>query len=90
HTEYLMGVMQNITTGDRRIKAGLPSGVLYAQKTGTQIETAANAGIIFPANNHGGQPIIVVVNARNFGQLSHAEEAMKKIGEMIGESLLVK
>ncbi|MFO7977514.1 MAG: serine hydrolase [Bacteroidales bacterium] len=90
HTEYLMGVMQNITTGDRRIKAGLPSGVLFAQKTGTQIETAANAGIIFPANNPEGQPIIVVVNARNFGQLSHAEEAMKKIGEMIGESLLVK
>ncbi len=87
HTNYLLHVMENIITGDRRVKAGLPQGIRYAQKTGTQIETASNVGIIYPGNN-GRQPIIVAVKARNFNQTIHAERAMETIGRLISETFL--
>lgn len=83
HTSYLIHVMQNIRTGDRRIKAGLPKGSFWAHKTGTQVRTAANAGILLTKDQ---KPLIVVVNARSFNQLSQAENAMREIGKLLGET----
>ncbi len=87
HTNYLLHVMENINTGDRRVKAGLPEGIRYAQKTGTQIESATNVGIIYPGEE-GKQPIILAINVRNFNQSSVAENTMKIIGQLLTETFL--
>lgn len=90
HTEYLLEIMEKVTTGDSRIKAGLPQGTRFAQKTGTQIESACNAGIIFPKDNNGNRPVILVVCLENFGNINEAEKAMEITGRMVTETLLQK
>ena len=86
HTEFLLDIMQGITTGDRRIKAGLPTGFRFAQKTGTQIESAANIGLIFPDNYD--KPLIISVCITNFGDLREAEKAFQTIGRLIAFTIL--
>jgi beta-lactamase class A len=54
HTALVLDAMERITTGDRRIKAGLPAGVSFAQKTGTQISRACNVGVVHPREDHRG------------------------------------
>jgi beta-lactamase class A len=86
HTDLLLSFMKGITTGDRRIKAGLPTGTVFAQKTGTQIGRAANLGIIYPAN--GKHPIIVAAFAEKFNDMSEAELALEKVGRLIAKNWL--
>lgn len=86
HTQFLLDIMHGITTGDRRIKAGLPAGFRFAQKTGTQIETAANVGLIFPGNYD--KPIIISVCIKDFGDIREAEKAFETIGRLIAFTIL--
>jgi beta-lactamase class A len=83
HTRALLDIMENIVTGDRRIKAGLPGNVLFAQKTGTQIERVVNVGIINPGTD---DAIIVTAVIEKFGMLHHAENALEQVGRAISES----
>lgn len=86
HTDLLLEIMKSVSTGDRRIKAGLPKGTIFAHKTGTQIARAANMGIIYSPNDE--HPIIVVVCAEKYNDLREAESAFKKIGHLISENWL--
>ncbi len=87
NTLFLLEIMESITTGDRRIKAGLPEGTRFAQKTGTQIESACNAGIIIP-DKAGNQPVIVAACIENFGNINEAEKAFEYLARLLTESLL--
>lgn len=81
HTGLLLGHMQSISTGDDRIRAGLPQDVAFAQKTGTQHARACNVGIVAP-----GTPGALVVAAcvEKFGDdLDGAERALRAVGERI-------
>ena len=42
----LLNHMRAITTGAKRIQAGLPAGLTFAQKTGTQHERACNMELL--------------------------------------------
>jgi beta-lactamase class A len=86
NTDLLLSLMKGITTGDHRIKAGLPNGTIFAQKTGTQIGRAANIGIIFPKNDK--PPIIVAAFAEKFEVLGEAESALENVGRLISEKWL--
>ncbi len=87
HSELLLGHMRSITTGDRRIQAGLPPGTGFAQKTGTQLARACNVGIIEPGSaEHPG--IIIAACAEEFESLEQAEQAFQALGEAIGSILL--
>jgi beta-lactamase class A len=88
HTALLLSSMEAITTGDRRIKAGLPRGTRFAQKTGTQIESAGNVGIIFPKGNKEIKPVIVAVYVENFGNINEAEKAFEFVGRLLAEIFL--
>lgn len=88
HTKFLIDIMKGITTGDYRIKAGLPPGTVFAQKTGTQISRACNMGIIYLPN--GEAPIIVAACVEKYNGLSEAETTLKQIGRLITENLLNK
>ncbi|MFW6327579.1 MAG: serine hydrolase, partial [Bacteroidota bacterium] len=87
HTSFLLETMTNITTGDRRIKAGLPTGTQFAQKTGTQIRRAVNMGIIFP-NDKKMEPIIVVACVRGINNPQKAEKIFKNIGILLSDTFL--
>jgi beta-lactamase class A len=85
HTTLLLEHMLAITTGDRRIAAGLPEGVAFAQKTGTQIARACNVGIINPQRDDA--TLVVVACAEDFDHIGQAERAFQALGRAIGESL---
>ncbi|WP_171909757.1 serine hydrolase [Aquisalimonas asiatica] len=83
HTGRLMAQMEQVTTGDRRIRAGLPDGTPYAQKTGTQINRACDVGIIHPEDPE--RTTIVAACAEDYGDLRHAEEAFQALGRLLAE-----
>lgn len=84
HTEMVLGFMKKITTGERRLKAGLPKGTEFAQKTGTQIARICNMGIIHPS----GEPVVVAACVEKFGNQAGAEEVLKRVGEALTETML--
>ena len=86
HTGFLLETMEGITTGDRRIKAGLPPGVRFAHKTGTQIESACNVGLIL--RDDGREPVIIAACVENFGDITEAEKALEYTGRVVAETLL--
>jgi len=84
HTEELIEVMADISTGDRRIKAGLPEGTRFSQKTGTQIGRACNAGIVYPPN--GQKPVVVAACMENYNSVADVEQALQQVGRAIGDT----
>lgn len=89
HTERLLGHMRRITTGNRRIQAGLSPGARFAQKTGTQLGRACNAGIIESSIAPNKPQVVVVACAERFGSLDRAEQAFQSIGAALQEFVLV-
>jgi len=86
NTDLLIEIMKVIATGDHRIKAGLPDGTRFAQKTGTLIGRACNVGIIYPPQTE--KPLIVSACVKDYDQLSDAEEAFQRLGNAITEAWL--
>lgn len=88
HTQLLLDHMQRTTTGRLRIQAGLPEGVPFAQKTGTQIARACNVGVILPRG--AGKPVIVAACAARYQRLDQAERAFQEIGRALTNAGLVQ
>lgn len=84
-TDLLLGHMRAITTGTRRIQAGLPPGTDFAQKTGTQIERACNVGVINPERVEEGATIVVAC-AEDYGDLDSAEQAFQSLGRALSDA----
>lgn len=83
HTRLLIDIMKSVSTGDRRIKAGLPDQTEWAHKTGTQIGRSCNMGIVFPENS---APVVVAACAEKYGGLRDAEKAYERIGRLMTEN----
>jgi beta-lactamase class A len=88
HTKLLIGIMERITTGDKRIKAGLPPKTRFAHKTGTQIRQACDIGMIYPGKNE--EPIILAVCIKNHDRINNAEQAFEEIGNTVSQIFLKK
>lgn len=86
-TALLLGHMRAISTGDRRISAGLPPGTDFAQKTGTQLGRACNVGIFDPELGAGGATIVVAC-AEDFDELASAEQAFAALGQALAGTVL--
>lgn len=84
-TGLLLDHMRAITTGSRRIQAGLPPGTDFAQKTGTQIARACNVGVINPEAVETGATIVVAC-AEDFGEISEAERAFQALGRALADA----
>lgn len=82
HTDLVLGHMSAITTGDRRIAAGLPVGTPFAQKTGTQIARACNVGILHPGED---RAVVVAACAEEFGDVAQAEQAFQALGRALAQ-----
>ena len=84
HTALLLRHMSAITTGTKRIQAGLPPGTAFAQKTGTQLERACNLGVIDPQD--AARAVVVVACLERFGDIERAERALAALGRAIQAS----
>lgn len=87
HTEWLLGTMQDIETGDDRIVAGLPRGVDFAHKTGTQVARACNVGVAEPRTE---EATVVVACAERYESLGDAEAAFQALGRALAEEGVVE
>lgn len=86
-TAIILGHMRQITTGDRRISAGLPASTDFAQKTGTQIRRACNVGVIDPEAGREGATVVLAC-AEDFDDISQAEQAFQAFGRVLQEQVL--
>lgn len=83
HTRLLLDHMQAITTGDDRIRAGLPDDADFAQKTGTQLDRACNVGIVGPDSD---AALVVAACMEGFGEIAVAEAALRDVGAALDAS----
>lgn len=81
HTALLLDHMEKVTTGDKRLEAGLPDAIPFAQKTGTQINRACNIGVTYPRRLE--QAMVIVACAEDFGEIETAEAIFKKVAEAV-------
>jgi beta-lactamase class A len=88
HTEMLLKIMLSVTTGDKRIKAGLPESVQFAHKTGTQIARSCNVGILNPQLEQ--STVIVLACAEGYANLGQAERAYQELGQAIANAGLAR
>lgn len=88
HTGRLLKYMEGVTTGDRRIKAGLPENARFAHKTGTQIARSCNVGIVNP--HRAADAVIVAACAEDYDRLDDAEGAYQALGRALSDAGLVK
>ncbi|MDR7192315.1 serine hydrolase [Luteimonas terrae] len=86
-TRRVLDHMRAISTGDRRISAGLPAGTDFAQKTGTQHRRACNVGVINAERARDGATLVLAC-AEDFDELAQAETAFQGLGRALGETLL--
>lgn len=84
HTQRLLNHMQNITTGEQRLQAGLPDTTPFAQKTGTQVQRACNMGVTYPYAPN--RATVIVVCAEQFDELEQAERAFQSLAQAISAS----
>lgn len=86
-TALLLAIMEKTTTGDRRIKSGLPKAVRFVQKTGTQIARMCCAGVVLPEKGEIKEgATLVVACLENFGGQREAEETLGKVGKALARS----
>lgn len=88
NTDRLLGYMENVNTGDGRIKAGLPETAVFAHKTGTQISRSCNVGILNPRTP--AKAVVVAACAEGYDQLGEAEQSFARLGRLLVENGMVR
>lgn len=86
-TARMLEHMRGISTGDRRLSAGLPPGTDFAQKTGTQVRRACNVGIVDADAGREGATVVLAC-AEDFDDLGQAEQAFQALGRALGDTVL--
>lgn len=88
-TDYLVKLMERVATGTRRLKAGLPPGVRFAHKTGTQRRRVCDAGLL--RFTEAGRPrrAVVVACTRDEPALALSESVLAQVGAAICQSGLL-
>ncbi|MCD9124318.1 serine hydrolase [Luteimonas fraxinea] len=86
-TRRMLDHMRAISTGDRRISAGLPPDTDFAQKTGTQLRRACNVGVIDPGRAREGATLVLAC-AEDFDDITQAETAFQGLGRALGDTVL--
>jgi beta-lactamase class A len=88
HTRELLKWMEEMVTGEKRVKAGLPKGLRFAQKTGTQVRRICNVGVIRSAPaSESEDPVVLAACLEKFDHPEQTEEALKKLGAALGRAV---
>jgi beta-lactamase class A len=86
HTRWLLDIMARVSTGENRIKAGLPGGVRFEHKTGTQHRRTCDVGIVSAPESAGGQRAVVAACTRGASSLAASERALRAVGRALAGS----
>lgn len=89
HTDDLIALMERTQTGPQRIKAGLPAGVRFAHKTGTQRARTCDSGVITLPRLGKDRRIVVAACTRGEASLAAAEQALRHVGQALCRSGLL-
>lgn len=84
-TKFLLDVMERVQTGDNRIKAAFPRGVVFAHKTGTQHKRVCDFGLIRDESTRKNLATVAAC-VRGVAKVGDAEEILKSIGKTLPES----
>ena len=85
-TAYLLAVLERVETGTRRIRAGLPDGVAFAHKTGTQHRRTCDFGI---ARDARGSAAVIAACVRG-GTLAANEALLGAVGAALRDAGLFR
>lgn len=85
-TAWLIGVMTQVRTGERRIKAALPPGTRFAHKTGTQHRRWCDLGIASALVDGTRQQVVIAACARGNASLAAGERALRDVGAAVTAS----
>jgi beta-lactamase class A len=72
-----------------RLQAGLPRGVGFIHKTGTQYHRACHAGVIAPEAG-GAQAIVVAACTADIDEMNHAGTVLERVGRAITRTVLAE
>lgn len=89
HTAYLLGVMERVKTGPRRIKAGLPAGARFAHKTGTQRARTCDSGLVTMTRAAQERRVIVVACTRGEPSTARSDRTLRHVGIALCQSGLL-
>ncbi|RYF25110.1 MAG: serine hydrolase [Comamonadaceae bacterium] len=89
HTAYLLGVMERVKTGPRRIKAGLPPGARFAHKTGTQRARTCDSGLVTMPRAVQERRVIVVACTRGEPSTARSDRTLRHVGIALCQSGLL-
>jgi len=82
HTKLMLDTMAKTTTGSQRIKAALPAGAVFAQKTGTQVGRICNVGLV---NSTLPDALVVAACVEKFSSFADAEKLLREVGEVVAD-----
>ncbi len=82
--KFLMDTLFAVRTGRNRIKAGLPPGVRFAHKTGTQRSRFCDFGIAHDANTS--RRVAIAACTRGIASEREAEAVLREIGRALAAS----
>ena len=85
-TAYLLDLMTQVRTGDRRIKARLPPESSFAHKTGTQHRRVCDLGIVTTPVASGEERVVLAACAKGVKSQSSSEHALRDIGAAVTAS----
>ncbi len=88
-TDYLLTLMERVVTGPNRLKAGLPVGIKFAHKTGTQRRRTCDSGLIRMSENGHQRRVVVVACTREDASVNRSDLALKQVGAAICRSGLL-
>src|SRR5690606_12200845 len=84
-TDFVIDIMESMKTGGRRIQAGLPGHLKFAQKTGTQIRRMCNMGVIRDPKTKS-KGLLIAACVEKFKRPSQAEKLFAEIGKALHKS----
>ena len=85
-TGYLLEVLGRVETGRKRIRAGLPAGVHFAHKTGTQLRRQCDFGIVSAGEGAARRQLAVAACTRGARSMARGEAALRAVGAALATS----
>ncbi len=82
--EKAKALLRDCRTGSARVRAGLPEGVVWAHKTGTQHRRACDVGLLYLTPE---RPVALAICARDFLRPADADRAFARISAAVWKAL---
>ncbi|GAA5237176.1 hypothetical protein GCM10025795_54410 [Verticiella sediminum] len=83
----LFAYMKLDEDGDYRLEGGLPQGIPFIHKTGTQFEQACHVGVAYPESGRK-RAVVVAACASGLDEAKEAGAVLRRIGRAVADTVL--